>query len=105
MYQSKHNNGVYSDDYILLAKKQFEIYVQDLKRGNYVLAKPQWLGSKQRDKIGFVINMWDRKNDSYPGVEAEQTDASGVDDVSNRVGAGAVQVLLIFPRLNELPAR
>lgn len=41
----------------------------------------------------------------YPGVQAEQTDASGVDDVSDRVGAGAVQVLLVFARLDELPAR
>lgn len=42
---------------------------------------------------------------SYPGVEAEQTDASRVDDVPNRVCAGAVQVLLKLPKLNELPAR
>lgn len=42
---------------------------------------------------------------SYPGVEAEQTDASRVDDVPNRLCAGAIQVLLIFPKLDELPAR
>lgn len=42
---------------------------------------------------------------SYPGVEAKQTDASRVDGVSNGVGAGAVQVLLKFPELDELPAR
>lgn len=42
---------------------------------------------------------------SYPGVEAKQTDASRVDDVSNGVGAGAVQVLLKFSELDELPAR
>lgn len=41
---------------------------------------------------------------SYPAVEAEQTDASGVDDVSDRFGAGAVQVLLELPKLDELPA-
>ena len=41
----------------------------------------------------------------HPGVEAEQTDASGVDDVSDRVGAGAIQVLLVFPRLDELSSR
>lgn len=42
---------------------------------------------------------------SYPGVEAKQTDASRVDDISNRVGAGAVQVLLKFSELDELSAR
>lgn len=42
---------------------------------------------------------------SHPGVEAEQTDTARVDHMSNWVGAGAVKVLLIFPGLNELPAR
>ena len=62
--------------------------------------------------MSFIINMLERKTAenhqsrvSYPGVEAEQTDASRVDDVSNRVGAGAIQVLLIFSGLDELSAR
>lgn len=38
-------------------------------------------------------------------MEAEQTDAARVDDVSDRVGAGAVQVLPEFARFDELPAR
>lgn len=42
---------------------------------------------------------------SYPGVEAKQADASRVDHISNGVGAGAVQVLLEFSELDELPAR
>lgn len=42
---------------------------------------------------------------SYPGVEAQQTDASRVNNISDRVGAGAVQVLLKFSKLDELSAR
>lgn len=42
---------------------------------------------------------------SYPGVEAEQTDASRVHDISYGVAAGAVQVLLKFSELDELSAR
>lgn len=46
--------------------------------------------------MGFVINMLERNNvekehlDSYPGVKAEQTDASGVDNMSDRVCAGTI---------------
>lgn len=39
----------------------------------------------------------------YPGVQAEQADASRVDHVSHRVRAGSVQVLLVLPGLDELP--
>lgn len=51
-------------------------------------------------------HVWHLDSDSdtsYPCVQAEQTDASCIDDVSDRVGAGPVQILLIFPRLDELP--
>ena len=40
---------------------------------------------------------------SYLSVQAQQTDPAWVDDLSNRVTAGAVQVPVVLPRLDELP--
>lgn len=45
-----------------MKQKQYEIYVQDMKMCNYILAKPHWLRSKQRNKMGLVINMLERNN-------------------------------------------
>lgn len=37
---------------------RIKTYVEEMKRGHYVLAGPQWLRSQMREDLtGFVINM------------------------------------------------